>query len=166
MGLPTLTEGTEQEAFVSFQHQYCSGPCVLCILRLIFRLPWGKPISYAMNVARKKLFYHQFWQAELGISATLAWLKATAVSSLCRSVRFQELPSPTWVWLSLSAALLFFFCGFFSSEQSHRFSCIGLCLVLLDVLKLKLCICSDKKIAESHFKIIPLVLGIECYFTN
>lgn len=39
MGLPTLTEAVEQEAFVSFRHQYCSGPCVLCIFSLIFRLP-------------------------------------------------------------------------------------------------------------------------------
>lgn len=36
MGLPTLVEAAEQEAFVAFRHQYCSGPCVLCILRLIF----------------------------------------------------------------------------------------------------------------------------------
>lgn len=39
MGLPTLTEAAEQEAFVSFRHRYCSGPCVLCIFSLIFRLP-------------------------------------------------------------------------------------------------------------------------------
>lgn len=39
MGLPTRTEAAEQEAFVSFRHQYCSAPCVLCIFSLIFRLP-------------------------------------------------------------------------------------------------------------------------------
>lgn len=94
MGLPTLTEAAEQEAFVSFWHQDCSGPCALCILRLIFRLPRGKPISYAMNVARKKLFCHLLWQLELGSSATdslLAWHKATILSRPCGRVRFQEL---------------------------------------------------------------------------
>lgn len=120
MGLPTLMEAAEQEAFVSSRHQYCSGPCALCILRLIFRLPRGKPISYAMNVARKKLFCHLLWQLELGISATgslLAWHKATILSRPCGRVTFQEL-SLSSVKFGFSVFQLYLFL-FSTSGRSH-----------------------------------------------